>query len=197
MGRIVVLISGSGSNLQALMDATRDGRIPGKIVRVISNRPGAYGLERAAAADIPCQIHPYGPYKEQAGGRSAYDEALAGLVDDAQPDLIVLAGWMRILSPAFVNHFSDRLINLHPALPGAYPGKDAIKRAWEDARQGGQQATGVMIHRVVEEVDAGSVLGVREVQIEPGESLSSLEDKMHAAEHELIVAVVSQLLASK
>ena len=198
MGRIVVLISGSGSNLQALIDAVQAGNIKGKIVGVFSDRADAYGLKRAELAGIPANVHAFGPFRARGQSRSEYDAVLANMVESLDPDLVVLAGFMRILSADFIDRFKDRLINLHPALPGVYPGTQAIKRAWLDAQGRVEPSvTGVMIHRVIEEVDAGAVLGIREVAINRGESLEDLTARMHDAEHELIVEVVAGLLADK
>lgn len=182
--RIVVLVSGNGSNLQALIDACQTGRITGSIVGVVSNRARAFGLERAAKAGIPTQV--VRKYKEQS--REAYDAELADAVAGFRPDLVVLAGFMRILTPVFIRRF-DTVINLHPALPGELPGTDAIARAWDS----GMERTGVMVHEVVEEVDAGPVLGTREVAIDRTGTLEQLEAAMHAAEHELLVEAVAGL----
>ena len=195
MGRIVVLISGSGSNLQALIDGVAQNRIKGQIVSVISNRSTAFGLERAAAAHIPTHTLSFAPFKARGEDRIHYDKALGDLVHEATPDLIVLAGWMRILTQSFVKRFSDRLINLHPALPGEFPGKDAIERAWQAAQRGELARTGVMVHRVIEEVDAGAVLGVQALPIHEHDSLTTLTDRIHDVEHRLLVQVVAELLA--
>jgi len=190
--RIVVLVSGNGSNLQALIDACEDGTISGRIVTVISNRSKAFGLTRAERAGIPQVVAPYRPFKGQEDGRRAYDAALAEQVAALEPDVIVLAGWMRILTGRFLSVFPGRVINLHPALPGEYPGLHAIDRAWEDARQGLRDHTGIMVHEVIEEVDAGPVLGTTKVPIEPGMTLEALEQAVHRAEHRLLVEVVAQ-----
>lgn len=182
--RIVVLISGNGSNLQALIDACADGRIAGRIVAVVSNRAVAFGLQRAERAGIPTHV----VRKRRADSREAYDAALADVVQGCAPDLVVLAGFMRIVTPVFIRRFT-RVINLHPALPGELPGTDAIQRAWDS----GMERTGVMVHEVIEEVDAGPVLGIREVPIDRSGTLEGLEEAMHAAEHELLVGVVAGL----
>ena len=191
--RITVLISGNGSNLQALIDACRDGRIDGSIHSVVSNRKGAFGLERARLAGIDTRYHPFKPYQDVDRGRILYDQDLVDLIERDQPDLIVLAGWMRILTPTFLEGISAPCINLHPALPGAYPGINAIGRAWQDACDGLITETGIMVHRVVEEVDAGAVLGTATVPIDTSASLEVLEDAMHQAEHTLLVDVVAKL----
>jgi len=189
--RIVVLVSGNGSNLQALIDACHAGTIAGEIVTVISNRAKAFGLERAAKAGIPVQVAAYRPFKGLEDGRGAYDSALAERVSALQPDIIVLAGFMRILTGRFLNAFPGRVINLHPALPGEYPGLHAIDRAWDDAQRGLRDHTGIMVHEVIEEVDAGPVLGTAVVPIAPGMSLEALEAAVHGAEHQLLVDVVA------
>ena len=191
--RIVVLISGSGTNLQALIDASQQGHIDGDIVGVISNRKSAYGLVRAADADIPHQVVPYAPFKSKDEGRRAYDAHLASVVSEYSPDWIVLAGFMRILGVEFLSQFEHRVINLHPALPEAFPGTDAIARAWRAHQADGLEDTGVMVHFVVEEVDAGPVLGTRTLEMGQFTSLEALESAMHTLEHALLVEVVSSL----
>lgn len=182
--RIVVLVSGNGSNLQALIDASQEGRIRGSMVGVVSNRAKAFGLQRAERAGIPCAV----VRKYKAQSRQAYDAELADAVQGFRPDLVVLAGFMRILTPTFIGRFA-KVINLHPALPGELPGTDAIARAWASE----MTRTGVMVHEVVEEVDAGPVLGTREVPIDRSGTLDELEAAMHAAEHEVLVEVVARL----
>ena len=187
--RIAVLVSGNGSNLQALIDACADGRIAGEIVLVLSNRAGVHALERAAKAGIPSTVMTLA----RGADRTAYDVALAEAIATAKPDLVVLAGFMHILSSAFIERIGTRCINLHPAFPGAFPGTDAIGRAFDAARAGGPAETGVMVHEVIEEVDAGRVLGVRRVPILPTDDLPTLETRMHTAEHELLVEVVNEI----
>jgi len=191
--RLVVLVSGHGSNLQALLDACQSGAIPARIVAVFSNRPDAYGLERARQAGIPAIAVP----KPRDLDRSEYDAALSGQVEACQPDWVILAGWMRILSNSFLERFPGRVVNLHPALPGAFPGTHAIQRAFEAFQQGAIQATGVMVHLVPDEgVDNGPVLGQEEVLILPEDTLETLEERIHACEHRLLVDVVRRLASS-
>lgn len=190
MKRLVVLVSGSGSNLQALIEACAGGTIAGRIVLVVSSKPGAYGLTRAGRAHIQTLVAPPPARAQGADVRRAYDADLARDVSAVQPDLIVLAGWMHVLSPAFLDHVPCRVINLHPALPGELPGTHAIERAYEAFRNGARSRTGIMVHEVVPEVDAGPVLGAVEVPIEPGDTLDTLETRMHVAEHRLLVEVV-------
>ena len=183
MKRIVVLVSGGGSNLQALIDAAARGDLAVEIALVVSNRKDAYALERAVHAGLPTLYFPLKGYAD----RERYDADLAARVSAAAPDLIVLAGWMHILSPAFLNHFPRKVINLHPALPGAFPGTHAIQRAFEAYQRGEIDYTGLMVHYVIAEVDAGEVIAQTVVPFEPDESLEDFERRMHRREHELIV----------
>ncbi len=130
--RLVVLISGSGTNLQALIDAKTRSELKAEISAVISNKSSAYGLERAKAAGIPAIVKP----KLKSQDRQRYDAELAELVSIYQPDWVILAGWMRLLSMSFLSHFPNRVVNLHPALPGMFAGVDAIQRAYEAFQQG-------------------------------------------------------------
>lgn len=190
--RLAVLVSGNGSNLQAILDACAAGRLDADVVVVVSNRAGAYALERAVAAAVPAH------HLSAAGfaDRPAYDAALADLVAQHRPDWVVLAGWMRILTMAFLARFPGRVVNLHPALPGAFPGAHAIDDAWAAHLAGGLDRTGVMVHLVPDEgVDDGPVVATVEVPIVPGDSRESLEARIHAAEHELLVASLARLLS--
>jgi len=189
--RLVVLISGSGSNLQAILDACRSGDLAAGVVAVFSNKREAYGLERARTAGVPA----IAIAKLKETGRLEYDELLAGQVAAYRPDWVVLAGWLRILSMNFLKRFPGRVVNLHPALPGTYPGLNAIERAYEAFQRGEIDHTGVMVHLVPDEgVDAGPVLGQVDVPIHPGDSLEELETRIHAAEHRLYVDVLKRLV---
>lgn len=194
--RLVVLVSGSGTNLQALLDAAKGGEMPASIVLVVSNRREAYGLTRAREAGVPALYFPLRPFREAGQTRADYDAALAAAIQPYAPDLIVLAGWMHILSPAFLNEFPNRVINLHPALPGQYAGTHAIQRAYEAYRRGEISHSGCIVHVVVPEVDAGPVIGQRVVPLHPTDTLADFEARMHAAEHELIVTATRQALTS-
>jgi phosphoribosylglycinamide formyltransferase-1 len=190
--RLVILISGNGSNLQALLDACAGGAIPARIAAVVSNRAEAYGLERAREAGIPaCVLE-----KARGQGRDEYDARLAELVAAHEPDWVVLAGWMRILTSAFLGKFPGRVINLHPALPGAFPGTHAIERAYAAWQAGEINKGGVMVHLVPDEgVDSGPVLGVQELAFLPQETLEEYERRVHLAEHELLVRTVCELVS--
>lgn len=195
LARLVVLISGSGTNLQAIIDACEAGRLPARVVAVVSNRKAAYGLERARRHGIPTVYHPLKPYRDAGRSRQEYDADLAEIVARYAPDWVVLAGWMHILSMAFLSRFPDRVINLHPALPGQFPGTHAIQRAYEAYRRGEITHTGVMVHRVPDEgVDVGPVVAQARVPIYPDDTLETLEARVHATEHRLLVEALKQLI---
>lgn len=192
--RLVVLISGNGSNLQAILDACHSGELPASVVGVISNKADAYGLVRAKNAGIEA-IH---FTKQGDESRNEYDARLAELVISKQPDYVVLAGWMRILTSSFLNQFPNRIINLHPALPGTFPGTHAIERAFEAYQRGKIDHTGVMVHLVPDEgVDNGPVLGTEIVPIYMNDTLESLEARVHQIEHVLLVGTLKKILEEK
>jgi formyltetrahydrofolate-dependent phosphoribosylglycinamide formyltransferase len=189
--RLAVLISGNGSNLQAVLAACAAGALPAQVVVVVSNNPGAYGLERAARAGIPTSVL----VKQKDQDRRAYDTELARVVSAYRPDWVLLAGWMRILSTPFLDAFPNRVINLHPALPGTFPGTHAIERAYQAFRQGQIGETGVMVHLVSDEqVDCGPVLGQERVPILASDTLETLETRVHQVEHTLLVQTLNQVV---
>lgn len=194
MKRLAVLISGNGSNLQALIDNIASGDLDAEIAVVVSNRSDAYGLVRATEAGIPVKVLTLASALDLAGDRTAYDNELAELVESYSPDLVVLAGWMLILGVDFLDRFPDRVLNLHPAMPGAFPGTNAIARAHAAYGRGEIKRTGVMVHRVVAEVDAGPVITMEPVPIYPDDTVADLEERVHFVEHNLIVAAVDMVL---
>lgn len=192
--RIVVMISGSGSNLQAIIDAVDSAVLNADIVAVVSNRTEAFGLERATAAGIAAL--PLPRINDEA--RADYDERLAEIVAGHRPDWIVLAGWMRLLTMAFLGRFAGQVINLHPALPGELAGTHAIDRAWDEARQGERDHSGVMVHLVPDEgVDDGPVLATTTVPIDASGTLEQFEAAIHAAEHRLLVDTLISLTSDQ
>lgn len=192
--RLAVLISGHGSNLQAILDACAAGDLPAEVVAVISNKSQAYGLERARLAGIPAVVKLF--FKE--GDRRQYDRELADLVSAYQPDWVVLAGWMRILTTDFLDRFANRVVNLHPALPDAFPGPHAIERAFDAFQQGDIPHTGVMVHLVPDEgVDSGPVLASEIVPILPQDTLETLENRLHPVEQRLLVQTLIRLCSSR
>ena len=191
--RVVVLVSGSGSNLQAVLDACSTGTIAADVVGVVSNRIDAHGLVRAAEAGVDTELVVSRPDED----RRAYDARLAAAVAAFEPDWVVLAGWMRLLSMEFLGRFPDRVVNLHPALPGELAGTKAIERAWAEAQAGDRCESGVMVHLVPDEgVDDGPVLGSQVVPIDASGTLESFATTIHAAEHALLVDVLAELCVS-
>ncbi len=188
--RLVVLISGNGSNLQAILDACACGKLRAQVVAVISNKRDTFGLERAKCANVPAIVK--SKLKEQ--DRRVYDSELADLVAAYQPDWVVLAGWMRVLSSTFLDRFPNHVVNLHPALPGAFPGTHAIDRAYAAYQAGANDHTGVMVHLVPDEgVDDGPVLAQEIVPINPDDSIETVEAHIHAVEHRLLVNTLKTL----
>jgi phosphoribosylglycinamide formyltransferase len=175
-----------------------------ELTRLVS-RKAAYGLERAAKASIPTTYHNLVAYKKKHPdapdtARQEYDADLAKIILGGQyprPDLIVCAGWMHIVTPLFLSPIAAagiKIINLHPALPGEFAGASAIERAWKAGKEEGLKRTGVMIHEVIAEVDAGDAIVTQEVELKEGESLDDLEERIHAVEHGLIVEGTRRVL---
>jgi len=189
--KLVVLISGNGSNLQAVLDACAGSVLPASVVAVLSNKSDAYGLIRAQNADVPAIALPLA----DGESRRDYDTRLAALVASYEPDYVVLAGWMRLLTSNFLSVFQNRVINLHPALPGTFPGTHAIERAYEAFQRAEIDHTGIMVHLVPDEgVDNGPVLATEIVPILPDDTLESLETRIHQAEHRLLVETLKQVI---
>ena len=188
--RLVVLISGNGSNLQAILDACASGDISAQVVAVFSNQPDTLGLERARRAGVPAILF----LKRAEQTRRGYDAELAEQVAAYSPNWVVLAGWMRLLTAPFLDRFPNRVVNLHPALPGSFPGTHAIERAYDAFKSGEIRHTGVMVHLVPDEgVDSGPVLAEAVVDIRADDDLAALEARIHAVEHYLLVATLRQL----
>jgi phosphoribosylglycinamide formyltransferase 1 len=192
--RLVVLISGNGSNLQAILDACVEKTLPATVVAVISNKPDAYGLTRARSAGVPAIAFP----RADGESRPDYDSRLAALVSTYAPDYVILAGWMRLLTSNFLSHYPHRVINLHPALPGTFPGTHAIERAYAAFQRGEIDHTGVMVHLVPDEgVDDGPVLATQEIPFQSGEPLEQFEVRVHAVEHQLLVETLRNVVSGK
>ncbi|AHG18978.1 phosphoribosylglycinamide formyltransferase [Chania multitudinisentens RB-25] len=183
MKKIVVLISGQGSNLQALIDACQQGRIAANIVAVFSNKAQAYGLQRAEAAGITAHALDAKAFAD----REAFDAALAAAIDHYQPDLVVLAGYMRILSSAFVQHYAGRLLNIHPSLLPKYPGLHTHRQAIDN----GDSEHGTSVHFVTEQLDGGPVILQAKVPIFPGDEEDEVIERVQAQEHTLYPLVVN------
>ncbi len=182
MKRILVLISGNGSNLQTLLDHCASGKIAGDVVGVISNRADAYGLVRAREAGVATAILA----QQQFASRAEYDAALLALMADYQADLVVLAGFMRILSADLVRHFDGRMINIHPSLLPKYQGLHTHQRAIE----AGDSEHGASVHFVTEELDGGPVILQARVPIFEGDSADEVAARVQAQEHSIYPLVV-------
>lgn len=203
MHRIIVFISGSGGNLQALINATKHGELAGEsvggsaceIALVVSNRKAAYGLIRAEEAGIPTLYVPLKPYSDAGRPRDDYDADLADQVNRCHADLIVLAGWMHIFTPVFFERIAARVINLHPALPGQFPGAHGIQDQFDAYQRGEISEGGCMVHDAIPELDAGPVIGQAVVPFLPGDTIETFSERLHAAEHKLLVECVARVLA--
>lgn len=178
----VILISGSGTNLQAIIDATAQGELPLDIKLVICNRPAVQGLQRAQRAQIPTQLIDHQDYAE----RALFDQALAEAIDASGAQYIILAGFMRILGDTFMHRFTGRMINLHPSLLPKYPGLKTYQRALA----AGDQEHGASIHFVTNELDGGPIIAQAHIPILPDDDEQSLQQRLAPVEHRLIVAAV-------
>ncbi len=191
--KLVVLASGNGSNLQAILDATGDGTLDARVAAVISDNPDAFALERARALAIPAVAMARQPGED----RAAYDTRLAEAVKLFDPAVVVLAGFMRLLSMHFLKDMNAPVVNVHPALPGAFPGLHAIERAHAASLEDGLTHTGVMIHLVPDEgVDDGPVLATATVPIVFGDTVDTLSLRIHHTEHLLLVLALRNLVDS-
>lgn len=190
--RVVILGSGRGSNAEAILRARDAGRLGrAEIVRIFSDQPGAGILALGSRFGIPADFLDAAPFRTKLDGEGErrYIEA----IDACWPDLIVLAGFMRVLKPPFLAHFAGRIINLHPSLLPSFPGLDGIGQAFRR----GVKITGCTVHHVTAEVDGGPIIDQAAVRIEPGDSLESVAAKVHAAEHALLPAVIGRLSESR
>ncbi|MEJ8569654.1 phosphoribosylglycinamide formyltransferase [Elongatibacter sediminis] len=179
---VTVLISGTGTNLQALIDARQARRLDLEFVQVVSNRPEAPGLRRAQQAGIPVTVVDHTEFAD----REAFDRELANTVAQGAPDLVVLAGFMRILGPAMLQRFENRMINLHPSLLPLYRGTDTYRRALE----AGDREHGASVHFVTAELDGGPVISQVRIPVETGDTPERLEARLAPREHDLLVATV-------
>ena len=175
--KLAILISGRGSNMQAIHRSILQGTLQAQISLIISNRPEAAGLNYAKEQDIPCQVI----LKEKNESRTEYDQKLIRAIDGAEADLVVLAGYMRLLSPEFVQHYYGRLVNIHPSLLPAFPGLDAQKQALES----GVPQSGCTVHFVDEGCDSGPIIAQRRVPVKPDDTEASLSDRILKEEHHL------------
>jgi phosphoribosylglycinamide formyltransferase-1 len=186
--RVAVLASGTGTNLQAILD-TLHGRDGVEVVAVASDKPGAMALDRATDAGIAAECFPRDGYED----REARDAAMGEWLEEQEVELVVLAGYMQLLSPAFIARWPNRIVNVHPALLPAFPGLDAIGQALDH----GVRITGVTVHFVDDGVDTGPVILQRPVPIPPDRDRGALEDAIHATEHALLPEAIRLVAAGR
>lgn len=186
MFKVVVLLSGEGSNLQAIIEQINTGKLKAKIVAVISNRPDANGLKRAEKAGIPNIVLEHTHFTD----REAFDQSLAQIVERYAPDLVVLAGFMRILSDAFVAQFQGKLINIHPSLLPKYKGLHTHKRALEN----GDNEHGATVHFVIPELDSGVNILQGIVPVKQNDTEQSLAERVHKVEHIIYPQAIKRLI---
>jgi phosphoribosylglycinamide formyltransferase-1 len=187
--RITVLTSGRGSNLRALLAAEREGRLDGTIATVIGNRPAIPALDVAAAHGVPGVVVPHAAYPE----RDEFDAALGEAIDASEPDLVVLAGFMRILGPALAGRYEGRMLNIHPSLLPSYPGLNTHRRALAD----GVRVHGCTVHFVTAALDHGPIVAQGAVAVHDGDDEASLAARVLAVEHRLLPAAVRAFCAGR
>ncbi len=180
-----VLVSGSGSNLQAILDACASGALDAEVRLVLSNRPGVRALERAQAAGVPAAVIPH----QEFPSREAFDAALVTELRRAGVEWLVLAGFMRLVTPVLLSAFPARVVNIHPALLPAFPGAHALR----DALAYGVRLTGCTVHLVDDGVDTGPILAQRALAVLPGDDEASLAERLHPVEHALFVETLQRL----
>ncbi len=175
--KLAILVSGSGTNLQSFIDQAADGRLDVDIATVVANRPDAHGLTRAKDAGIETRCIQHGDYED----RESFDRAIANALDPFAPDLIILAGFMRILSPWFVSHYEGKVLNIHPALLPLHPGLDTHARVLE----AGDIHHGSTVHFVTDELDAGPRILAGRIVSDPTDSVDELKARVQAVEHQI------------
>ena len=187
--RITVLTSGRGSNLRALLEAEREGRLEGTIATVIANRAAIPALDVASAYGVPGVVVPHAAFTE----RDAFDAALGDAIDASEPDLVVLAGFMRILGPELVGRYEGRMLNIHPSLLPSYPGLDTHRRALAD----GVRVHGCTVHFVTAALDHGPIIAQGAVPVHDDDDESSLAARVLAVEHRVLPAAVRAFCAGR
>lgn len=186
--RVVILGSGRGSNAEAILQAQAAGHLgAARVVRILSDKPEAGILALGPRYGVPAAFIDPAPFKTKLEGPG--EDRFVAAIEAAQPDLVVLAGFMRVLKPRFLGAFAGKIINLHPSLLPAFPGLDGIGQAF----RAGVKVTGCTVHYVTLEVDAGRIIEQAHVPVEPGDTLETLTARVHAAEHRLLPAVIARL----
>lgn len=186
MKKLAVFASGSGTNFQAIVDAVKEGKIEAEICLLVCDKPGAFAIERAKNEGIPQFVFRAKDYASKA----EYEEAIIKELQAKEVEFIALAGYMRLIGTTLLKKFEGRIVNIHPSLLPAFPGKDAIGQAFE----AGVKVSGVTVHYVDEGMDTGPIIAQKAVEITEGETRESLEEKIHAVEHQLYPAVLQKLV---
>lgn len=189
MKKIAVLISGQGSNLQAIIEACQTGFIQGKVVTVISNKIDSFGLERAKSAGIPSQVF----LRQDFSSNLAMDKAIGDYLDALNIDLIVLAGYMKILTKPFTQRFAGKILNIHPSLLPKYPGLHTYQRALEN----GDSEHGTTVHFVNEEIDGGAIVLQAKVPIFPGDTVEDIELRTREQEYNIYPLVIKWFIEER
>ncbi|MEH7223372.1 phosphoribosylglycinamide formyltransferase [Bacillus sp. JJ1566] len=189
MKKIAVFASGSGTNFQAIVDSIKEGRLAAEIKVLVCDKPGAKVIERASKEWVETFVFSPKEYPE----KSLFEAEIVELLRTKNVELIVLAGYMRLIGDTLLQAYRNEIVNIHPSLLPAFPGKDAIGQAF----QAGVDKTGVTIHYVDEGMDTGPIIAQREIAIEPGDTLESIEEKVHQIEHEFYPQILQSLVASK
>lgn len=186
MKKLAIFASGSGTNFQAIVDAVKEGRLKAEICLLVCDKPEAYAVERAKKEGIPQFVFRARDYADKA----AYETAILEELKARDIDFIALAGYMRLIGPTLLEAYEGRIVNIHPSLLPAFPGKDAIGQAFA----AGVKVSGVTIHYVDEGMDTGPIIAQKAVELSENETRESLEEKIHAIEHQLYPAVLQKLL---
>lgn len=188
MKKIAIFASGNGSNFQAIVDAVKSGDLKAEISLLICDKPEAYCVKRAEKENIPCFTF----YPKEFQNKEAYEQVILKKLEEYEIDFIALAGYMRLVGPTLLNQFEGKIVNIHPSLLPAFPGKDAVGQALA----AGVTKTGVTVHFVDEGMDTGQVIEQRSVDIDEGETHESLQQKIQRVEHQLFPDVLNKLLNS-
>ncbi|MGX1984040.1 formyltetrahydrofolate-dependent phosphoribosylglycinamide formyltransferase [Thermolongibacillus altinsuensis] len=186
MKRLAIFASGNGTNFQAIVDAMKKGELQAEVALVVCDRPGAKVVERAEKEQIPSFVFSPKDYATKA----EFEEKILHQLQEKQIDLIALAGYMRLIGPTLLHAYEGKIVNIHPSLLPAFPGKDAIGQAY----RAGVKVTGVTIHYVDEGMDTGPIIAQKALEIADGESLESIEERIHQIEHAFYPKVLQQLL---
>src|SRR5690606_7170376 len=186
MKKIAVFASGSGSNFQAIADSIKEGRLAAEIAVLVCDKPGAKVIERASREMVDTLVFTPKNYPD----KSFFEAEIVEVLREKNVDLIVLAGYMRLIGHTLLSAYSNKIVNIHPSLLPAFPGKDAIGQAF----RAGVEKTGVTIHYVDEGMDTGPIIAQRELLIEPEDTLESIEEKVHRIEHEFYPQVLQSLI---